>query len=255
MCSKKTDQNMPFFRFTAATFLVFLGLGDLANPNMWTGAEKRTLWHDWSVSLNGGYTSYFGDLSIYDSDPANKLRHESKPAFGVMASKFFTDELAVSGQMVYGGLKGTYNENLSFDTDFLEYNVQLRVDLLNLIFRRNNTGLGLVAFGGVGHMLFNSVKYAREEGRVNNYPHRASAPEFVYFAGGGIQYRLSDRFSANLDVAIRQVQNDRIDNEVRKDNFDFYSFINVGVSYHIKHLFGRSKKGNLYGRGVRMAKK
>ena len=253
MCSENDIQNMPTIRNIFIAIAVVLSAHVFGNPSMWSGAEKRTFWHDWAITLNGGFTSYFGDLSIYDTDPLNKLKHESKPAFGMLISKYFNDDVALSGQLIYGGLKSTYNEKLSFDTDFIEYNVQLRVDLLNLILRRNNTGIGLVAFGGVGHMIFNSVKYAEEDGQLNTYAHRARAPEFVYFIGGGIDYQISDRFSMNLDIALRQVQNDRIDNEVRKDNYDFYSFINLGVTYHIKHLFGHGKKGNLYGRGVRMA--
>lgn len=224
-----------------------------ANPDVWSGSPSKSFWSNWGISLNGGVTSYFGDLSIYDSDPANKLKFESKPAYGLQLSKFFSHDLSLSGQLIYGGLKSTYNEKLSFDTDFIEYNVQLRVDVLNLFLRKNHSGIGIVAFGGIGHMIFKSVKYAQEKGQVKTYTHRASAPEFVYFLGGGIAYDISNRFGVNLDVAIRQAQNDRIDNEVRKDNYDFYSFINIGFTYYIHDLLGRSKKGNLYGKGVRMA--
>ena len=223
------------------------------NFSSWSGEPSKSFWNNWGIAFNGGVTSYFGDLSIYDSDPANKLKHESKPAFGVLLTKYFGDDIGLSGQMLYGGLKGQYNENLSFDTDFIEYNVQLRVDLLNLVLRRNNTGIGLVAFGGIGHLIFNSVKKTYIEGNLKTDAHRASSPEFVYFVGGGLNYSISDRFSVNIDAAVRQAQNDRIDNEVRKDNYDFYTFINFGVTYHIHRLFGPTKKGNIYRSGVRMA--
>ena len=244
---------IPNHKILLAILAITLVTAAHANSGTWSGEPTKPFWKNWGLTFNGGFTSYFGDLSIYDTDPANKLKFESKPAMGLQVTKFFTDEIGLSGQLIYGGLKSQYNERLSFDTDFIEYNVQLRVDVLNLIFRKNNTGLGVVAFGGVGHMIFNSVKYTQVEGRRTSDTHRASAPEFVYFLGGGIDYTISSRFSVNLDASIRQANNDRIDNEVRKDNFDFYSLINVGVTYHIHRLFGKTKKGNIYRSGVRIA--
>jgi hypothetical protein len=232
---------------------VTMTLAAHASPHAWSGTHTKSFWNNWGITFNGGFTSYFGDLSIYDADPFNKLKHESKPAFGLLLTKFFTDEVGLSGQFIYGGLKSTYNENLSFDTDFIEYNVQLRVDLLNLFVDRNNTGLGLVAFGGIGHLFFNSVKYTYNEGETSSSSHRTSAPEFVYLFGGGVNYSFSDRFSVSMDAALRQVQNDKIDNEVRKDNFDFYSFINMGFTYHLTSLNSKPKKGNLNRARVRMA--
>ncbi len=242
--------NLKILLLTIAVTATMTVSGNFSN---WSGEPSKSFWNNWGVAFNGGVTSYFGDLSIYDSDPANKLKHESKPAFGVMLTKYFRDDIGLSGQMLYGGLKGQYNDYLSFDTDFIEYNVQLRVDLLNLILRRNNTGIGLVAFGGIGHLIFNSVKKTYVEGSFKTDTHRASSPEFVYFLGGGVNYNINERFSVNIDAAVRQAQNDRIDNEVRKDNYDFYTFVNVGITYHLHRLFGPTKKGNLYRSGVRMA--
>jgi hypothetical protein len=254
MCCKKANQNMKLnLKSLLLAIAVSAVVSASGNSSSWSGEPYKSFWNNWGIAFNGGVTSYFGDLSIYDSDPANKLKHESKPAFGVLLTKYFRDDIGLSGQMLYGGLKGRYNEKLSFDTDFIEYNVQLRVDLLNLILRRNNTGIGLVAFGGIGHLIFNSVKTTFVEGRMKTDAHRASSPEFVYFAGGGVNYNISDRFSVNIDASVRQAQNDRIDNEVRKDNYDFYTLVNVGVTYHFHRLFGATKKGNLYRSGVRMA--
>lgn len=225
----------------------------MASPNVWSGTPTGRFWNNWAVALNGGINSYFGDLSIYDSDPMNKVKFESKPALGFMVSKYFTDDFALAGQFMYGGLKSQYNERLSFDTDFIEYNAQLRLDLLNLFIKRNNTGIGIIAFGGIGHMIFNSVKYTTVEGRTSNDQHRASSPEFIYFIGGGIEYTISDRLRVNIDAGLRQAQNDRIDNEVRQNNNDFYSLISIGVSYHIFRLFGKANKGDIHRSGVKMA--
>lgn len=242
---------------TLTTVLMFLvmtfGTSVHASPSAWSGTPTGKFWKNWAVAFNGGVTSYFGDLSIYDTDPGNKLKYESKPAVGFLVSKYFKDNIALSGQFIYGGLKSRYNQNLSFETKLVEYNAQLRVDLLNLILKTNNSGIGVIAFGGIGHMIFNSVKHSYTKGEMNSSAHRARSPEFVYFMGGGIEYSISDRVSVNMDAGIRQAQNDRIDNEVRKGNNDFYSLINVGVTYHIFRLFGPTRKGNLTRPGVRMA--
>lgn len=243
---------------TALTYIfiaiaIFYGFDSQANPNVWSGQPKGSFWNNWALTLNGGFTSYYGDLSVYDSDLSGKIKFESKPAFGFLITKYFTDEVGLSGQFLYGGLKGTYNENLSFDTDLIEYNVQLRIDLLNLIFKKNNSGLGVVAFGGIGHMIFRTEKYSIEEGTVKSSVHQAQAPEFVYFLGGGVEYIVAERFNIGIDLGIRQPQNDRIDNEVRQDNYDFYSYASVGVTYFFGRNFKYSKKSNIHRSGVKMA--
>ena len=235
-----------------ALMLAF-GLGLTANPHMWSGTSPGKFWNNWAINLNGGYTSYFGDLSIYDSDILNKIKFESKPAIGFSLTKYITDDIGISGQLLYGGLKSQYTDNLFFETNFFEYNFQLRVDLLNLFVKKNNTGIGVIAFGGIGHFMFNAVKYQYKEGRLNEYPHKTRTPEFVYFLGGGLEYSISNRFSINIDAALKQANNDRIDNEVRQNNNDFYSYISVGVTYHIFQLFGKSNKGGLHRPGVKMA--
>lgn len=237
--------------FLAAVML--MSIGSFANPNNWSGDPSGKFWNNWALTLNGGFTSYYGDLSIYDSDFGKKLKYESKPAFGFMLTKYFTDELGLTGQFLYGGLKSSSSENISFDTKFIEYNAQLRLDLLNLVLRNNRTGLGIVAFGGIGHFLFQSEKLEIEQGNRTSTTHQAQTPEFVYFLGGGLEYIVAERFNVGIDVGVRQAQNDRLDNEISHGDYDYYSYVSVGVTYFFGRNFKFSKKKDLHRRGVKMA--
>lgn len=225
----------------------------IAKPSTWGGEPSGRFWNNWSFTLNGGITSYYGDLSIYNSDLRNKLKFESKPAFGFLLTKHFTDEIGLAGQFLYGGLKSTSSENLSFDTKIIEYNAQLRIDLLNLFLRNNRTGLGVVAFGGIGHFLFQSEKMELEQGILSTSSHQAKTPEFVYFLGAGLEYIVAERFNVGIDLGVRQAQNDRLDNEVSQGDYDYYSYVSVGVTYFFGRNFKYSKKKDIHRRGVKLA--
>ena len=52
-------------------------------PDEWSGRKESILLNNWSVNLNVGFTSYFGDLRQYDVNAINKLMCESKTAYGI----------------------------------------------------------------------------------------------------------------------------------------------------------------------------
>lgn len=244
---------MKLFLITLCSIIVFGSYPAKANVHGWSGSPSGKFWNDWALTVNLGLTSFYGDLSIYDNELLKKMQLESKPAFGFLITKYFTRGLGISGQFLYGGLKGSNNQGISFNTSLIEYNAQLRLDLLNLFVKRNNTGLGIIAFGGIGHMIFQTDKVIYVGEQVNSYSHQAKTPEFVYFAGAGLEYVISERFNIGIDAGFRQGQNDRLDNEVVNSDFDYYSYISVGLTYFFGRNFKYSKNKNLNRSGVKMA--
>ena len=106
-----------------------------SNPDEWSGPRESILLSHWSVNLNIGCTSYFGDLSQYDLKPMKKLFNESKLAYGLKLSRqirFFK----VSGQVIYGGFKSNYKPEYSFKTSMLEYSIQTGINILPFIFKQ-----------------------------------------------------------------------------------------------------------------------
>ncbi len=229
-----------------SVLLIGISVSSLAsNPHAWSGEKKRTVWKNWSLSVNAGVTSYFGDLSKYDNDVFGKLRYESEPAFSVMLNKQFGGAFGVGGQLLYGGLSNQRSEISDFRTDFMEYNVQARLDIIDVINGPDPSDFGLTLFAGVGQFLFKTTDYTYNEGDSRRNIHSTGVPEFVYFGGGELSYALNERIAVTLDLAVRQAQNDKLDNMVRGDDFDYYSFTSIGITYRFKDLFGTHKTSNL----------
>lgn len=217
----------------------------------WGGRRKPGFWDNWTINGNAGLTSFFGDLSVYDSEIMEKLTKESGPAMGAILTKHFNDKFSTSGQLLYGGFKGQNNSGSSFEANFIEYNFHLRANLINLIFQDNQSKFGLETYAGCGQFLFNVTQWNRVDGETKQNVQKTGTPEFVYFFGAGIFYNFTDRFGVTMDVALRQAQNDKLDDLNKNDNFDYYTHMSIGISYQIYSLKKSSgHKGNSRGRGA-----
>ncbi len=193
-------------------------------------------WYNWSVDMSLGLTSYYGDLSQYDSDFIEKLIHESKPAVALKITKYFDYKFGVSGQVMFGGFNSDFKGDYIFRTNLLEYNIQANVDLLNIIndFNRRNSGITLYA--GIGQFLFKTTSEITTAGATTEDVRNSGVPEFVYFFGSTLYHKIHPRFYLLMDLSIRQAQNDNLDNFVKNGDFDYYSFISLGISLQINNL-------------------
>ena len=214
--------------------LLFILSGHL-DAQRWGGDQKGGFWRYYSVGVNAGILSYFGDLSQYDSDPANKLRYESKPGLSVIATKHILHKFGVSGQILYGKLQGAGSKQ-SFSTSLLEYNLHLRTDLVGLIFPGKNHRFGFEPYAGIGQFIFNSTTTSYRNELATKEEIRSRVPEFVYFAGAGVTYNLPASLSISADMGLRQCRNDKLDGLVKNDNFDYYTYLSIGITYHISSL-------------------
>ena len=219
-------------------------LPDILSAQQWGGRRKPSVWDNWSVTANAGLTSFYGDLSIYDTDLMKKFSEESGPAMGVVISKYFNDKIGVSTQFLMGGLKGEDVRGTSFESSFYEYNFHFRVELINTLFPNNLTGFGMNLYAGVGQFVFKTTKWEMVDGEEKIYEKHTRVPEFVYFVGTGFQYKFKDKYGISLDVALRQARNDYLDYEVKNGNYDYYTHLNLGLTYYIQ-----SFKGGQYQRG------
>jgi hypothetical protein len=198
----------------------------------WTGERNAYYWNMWSVNAQAGISSYYGDLSIYDNQINEKIKSESGPSVSLGITKYFNRAFSVTGQVLFGGLQAEKNE-VSFEAELLEYNLNLRLDVLNLFNPLINNRFGLVGFAGVGQFLFTTTKYEYIEGNLENQNHSARVPEFVYFAGGEAYYNFNNKLGLNASLSIRQCQNDKLDNVVKNLDFDYYSIFSVGITYYL----------------------
>jgi len=227
-----------------AVILAAISTPQISEGQSWGGGRKKaTFWDNWSVNANGGLTSFYGDLSMYDTEIMEKLTKESGPAFGGVVTKYFNAKFGVSGQLLYGNLKGTNTTKISFKASFVEYNIQFRVNFVKLFSPYSLSKFGIEAYGGAGQFVFKSTKYDLSHSDPDTDVQNTGTPEFVYFAGMGASYKINDMFGVTFDVSMRQAQNDKLDDYVKNKNFDYYSYTNIGITYQIqsnnKKSYGR----------------
>lgn len=196
---------------------------------------QNAIWQLWSIEVNAGFLSSYGDLSSYDNHFLNKLKYESCGAMSLNISKHFGRLVAVSGQVLTGKLKGSYS-NSSFEASILEYNLNLKLNLFNLFYPDNSGKFGITTFAGAGQFLFNSTKTDYYEGTTEIKQQKARVPEFVFLAGAGAFVKTSERFGITVDYSLRQCQNDKLDVVVKNDDFDYYTYLSLGLTYYIDRL-------------------
>jgi hypothetical protein len=220
-----------YLLFFLIMFIPFMG-----NTQDWGGEKPHGFFDHWSVNANVGLTSYFGDLSYHDTDIAGKINYESGLAAGVLLTKHINKIFAVSGQLLYGNMEGGDNQKVIFKSELLEYNLQARVDLIRVFMGDRNPKFGIEAYGGVGQMIFETTQTLPNEGSPVTKTHQTRVPEFVYHAGMGLHYHFSEDFAVTASMSIRQLRNDKLDGLVKNENFDYYSYTSIGITYYLNSL-------------------
>jgi hypothetical protein len=205
---------------------------EAAGPRVQKPTSVKPFFYNWSVDVNAGLMTYYGDLSQYDLSVVNKLLYESKPAFGLKVTKHIKHMFGLSGQLIYGGFKSDYKPDQVFQTRIFEYNIQASADVLNLFNNDSQRDFGFTVYAGVGQFLFRTTGITNENTRIQN----SGVPEFVYFFGSGYYHKISKRFNFTVDLSIRQAQNDNLDNYIAHGDFDYYSYLSVGLSFLIDNL-------------------
>lgn len=213
--------------------LIGILLPQSADAQGWGSRKKAGLWDNWSINLNAGLTSFFGDLSKFDSEIMEKLTKESGPAFSGILTKHLNTKIGLSGQLLYGGLKGQNNSGVSFEASVIEYNFHVRFNIINLLSPNNISKMGIEAYGGVGQFLFKTTQYDLRNNENNVSIKNTGTPEFVYFFGAGLSYKVRKNLGITVDVAMRQARNDYLDDFVKNNNNDYYSYLSIGATYYI----------------------
>jgi len=236
-----------------AVIITGIAIPKITEAQGWGGKKKTQIWDDWSISVNAGLTSFFGDLSKFDSEIMEKLTQESGPAFsGILAKQLGKNKkFSIGGQLLYGGLKGENNSKVSFQATVIEYNFQGRVNVINLISPHNRSKMGIELFGGAGQFMFKTTKYDRRNNEDIVKIKDTGTPEFQYFFGAGLFYKVLDNIAVTLDVAMRQAQNDYLDDFVKNNNYDYYTYLSIGGTYYIdsfKKSKGFHKRSSISGR-------
>ena len=216
-------------RLAAITLAIIL-FQNVSSQN-WDG-RINNIWSMWTINANTGLTSYYGDLSIYDYTVSDKLLYESGPAAGIILTKQFNKAVGISGQILAGKLKGSKGY-FSFKSNLFEYNLHIRVNLINAFFSKKLTKFGIIGYAGIGQFLFKTTSYEKYEDYIKTEIHDTGVPEFIFFYGAGICYNVTNKFRITADMSLRHCQNDKLDNVVINHDYDYYTYTNIGITYKI----------------------
>lgn len=188
---------------------------------------------NWSVNLNAGQTSFFGEVSLYDDELSEKLSHEGSWSYGFVLSRQITPVFGLSGQLILGKLRGA-NTRSHFEAEITEYTINTTMNFVNLLIPDNDARFFLYAKAGMGQFEFKSRLMFDDPEKSDKYT-ESSSPEFLYLIGGGAYYKLNHAFEINAEGTARLVNNDKLDGTTNKKDDDYYSYISVGITYKINN--------------------
>lgn len=198
---------------------------------------------DLAIGLNVGTVSYFGDLSIYDFEPLNKLRFESGMSGNLILSKQISQYLTIKINYRLGNTKGNKpTNNTSFYNRFNEMSLELSGSLKKLIFPYSSTAIDFGIQAGYGVLLFRAVSYNTDNMNVINYEglnqnkKNTGNPQLAtgFSSGYYIAYPLNDKLLLNHNVNFVLLNTDKFDATVGSTGIhDRIMFTNFGIVYRI----------------------
>jgi hypothetical protein len=197
-------------RFTVVITLLALSLSSFAQQ--------------WHVGLFGGVAAYNGDLTdkIFPKKVTNG-------AIGLTANYEFRDRIMFRAGFTYSVVGGADRfsddadlvlRNLSFETSITEFSIVGEYYLMNLYDRKYSP----YVFGGLAVYHFNPYAYNGSDEKIYLKPlstegqglpgYQAKPYSLTQFAipfGGGVKYAINDKFRVALELGIRKLFTDHLD--------------------------------------------
>lgn len=198
---------------------------------------------DLVVGLNVGAVSYFGDLSIYDFEPLNKLRFESGITADLFISKQINQYLILKANFGSGNTKSNRPSiNTSFYSRFNEVDLELLFSLKELIIPYSSTRIDFGIQAGYGIFLYRSISYNPDNMNVIKYngldqdrKKQGKANIGAGFSSGYyIAYGLTDKIILNQNTNFILLNTDSFDAMTGTTGInDRIMFLKFGIAYRI----------------------
>lgn len=170
----------------------------------------------------------FAGVSNYQGDLQDKkfTFQQSKAAFGIGALYDITEKLSIRGMLSYGKVGAddkksikNLDRNLSFTTPITEFSLGLEYDLLNL----NEHTITPYIFASVAAYHFNPSAIDTFGNKINLQPlgtegqgfylgrKKYSLTQLSIPFGGGFKFALSDNIRVGIEIGLRKLFTDYID--------------------------------------------
>ncbi len=195
---------------------------------------------NWQININGGTSLFFGDMKQYRFWPVTNNENEWRLGAGLMVSRQFSPVFGLRGQGLFGQLSGTRRSaNKFFENDYLEFNLNGTLNINNLFGqKRDDRFMNIYLTGGIGIINYNTTVYALDTkkqiasvGNGNGKGIGGRTLEGILTGGIGVDFRLSDKLSINLETANRIMNSDMMDHWVNGFPYDVYNYTSIGLSY------------------------
>jgi hypothetical protein len=213
--------------------IIFLIQGNAFGQYQKPPPKITILVKDWSVNVNGGKTSFFGDISLYDDELSEKLSKEGSWGYSIILSRQITPVFGISGQLLFGTLKGKSTRS-QFSADIMEYTINTTINIVNILIPDNDASFFVYGKFGLGQFQFKS-RLVFDDPEKEDRIVESDSPEALFLIGGGAYYKISHSFDVNAEMAARLVNSDRLDGTTNKKDKDYYSYLSVGITYKINN--------------------
>lgn len=223
--------------------LLFLFYFTLASGLLFS-QPKKTFFDNWYFGLNVGPTIFMGDVTQNYKTLKTDFT-ASNIAFGLMLTKEINCVFSLRGQLMFGytsGSKDIYKggapANLSFESRFFNYNLNAKVDFIDIFDGgKCDRKFNFYGFVGIGFIDFQS-KLFKSGKEINSWGYGRTGTykwvtEISIPYGLGIDFRLGKRIKVNLDFEVIWIDGEKMDRTVGEYAHDAFFYPNLGISYNI----------------------
>lgn len=236
-------------KFTAviitAWIAVFLMLPAVQSQAQNMPIKKRNSY--WYLNVNTGTSTFLGDIKNKGLFPVIRNGHsEWRMGEGLQVGWQISPVFGLRGQFLHGQLSGIKRSvDQFFQADYLEFNVNATVSLINLFSgSKAERKWNVYLLGGIGLTNYNSTAYKLSDnslvGRMGyGYGKGLGGRtlEGIITGGLGVSYQINDKWSLQFETANRAINSDAMDLWVNIHKYDVYNYTSLGVSFS----FGKSK--------------
>ena len=224
------------FRFLIITLFLTIVFPIYVNAQYSDNKSSNRFGEGWSVNLSAGLTSFFGDLSVYDDNIPKKFSEESDIGGGIIISKKISNTFSLSGQILYGGLKGTKEtSDIYFIGSVIESSFVGFVNLTQIFFPGNpNRKLNAYGTLGIGLGSVKSKLYdLKTDSLIKEFGYGTKTIETIIPLGARFAYSLNNSFDLTFDISIRRIDTDKLDTQIGNNNRDYFSYFAFGITYNL----------------------
>jgi len=198
--------------------------------------EKKDSNTKWFIGVNGGITTFWGDIKFNSFWPSTKMQ-ELQAGSGIVFGRTFSPALKLNSEISFISLKGKQEvlaDTIGFKTQVLSFAIKGAINPIALLTKKE-TRLSFYIESGAGIMGWKNLTQNYSNGdTLSNLGWTNSNKEFGFYipAGIKIEYQITPTISTYFNSNYNLVFSDLIDG-ISSGNYDSYSFTTIGINYHL----------------------